>query len=67
MLFQLYSKINASEYKKLFLSLDMTHGMLGVSLKEVLDAYEKLLGVPFEMLDRPMVIFLDEVQYDPTW
>lgn len=66
-LFQLYSMINASEYSKLFLSLDTTHGLLGVSLYEVLETYEKLLGKPFEALDKPLVLFLDEVQYDKTW
>lgn len=67
MLFQLYSQINATEYPKLFLSLDNTHLLLWVKLAEVLDAYEKILGTPFEMLKKPIIIFLDEVQYDSTW
>jgi uncharacterized protein len=67
MLFQLYSQINASEYTKLFLSLDNTRLLLGVNLAEVLDAYEKILGQPFEMLEKPIILFLDEVQYDNTW
>ncbi len=66
-LFQLYSQVNSSEYTKLFLSLDRTYGVLGVTLEEVLSAFEILLGKPFEMLEKPVLLFLDEVQYDPTW
>ncbi len=66
-LFQLYSLINSSEYYKLFLSLDNTHGLLWVSLHEVLSTYEKLLWQSFETLDKPLILFLDEVQYDSSW
>ncbi len=66
-LFQLYTALNTADCYKLFLSLDITHGLLGVSLYEVLATYEKLLGMPFEMLDKPLILFLDEVQYDTTW
>ena len=66
-LFQLYSQIDSSECYKLFLSLDTTHGLLGVSLYEVLTTYQTLLGMPYENLDKPLILFLDEVQYDSTW
>jgi uncharacterized protein len=67
LLFQLYWEVNSAEYIKLFLSLDRTHGVLGVNLNEVLSALEIILGKPFELLEKPVLLFLDEVQYDPTW
>ncbi|MFZ2300061.1 MAG: AAA family ATPase, partial [Candidatus Moraniibacteriota bacterium] len=41
--------------------------VLGSSLKEVLSAYEKIIGESFEKLTKPVFIFIDEAQYDPKW
>jgi predicted AAA+ superfamily ATPase len=38
-----------------------------VSLNEVLDVYEELIDVAFERLTAPMLLFLDEIQYDEKW
>lgn len=41
--------------------------LLGASLKEVLDAYENILGESFETTKYPTIIFVDEVHRDPNW
>lgn len=51
----------------LYVSLDEVSGLLDASLKDVLDAYESILGQSFERLTEPIFIFVDEVQYDPKW
>ncbi|MEK9183088.1 MAG: AAA family ATPase [Patescibacteria group bacterium] len=52
---------------RLFLSVDQITQILGSSLNEILEAYEELLGFSFEQLDKPLYLFLDEVQYDDKW
>lgn len=64
---QLYSEIKCQEFHKIYLSLDDTSRSLGVTLNELLLAYEKILGKKFEELNNPLYLFLDEVQYDPSW
>lgn len=39
----------------------------GLSLNNALDAYEYVLGKPFEKLDFPVLLFIDEVQQDKNW
>ncbi len=39
----------------------------GLSLNDALDAYEIILGKPFEKLDFPVLLFVDEVQQDKNW
>lgn len=67
LLFQLYNQIQSTDYYRLFLSLDHTHGLLGLSLSDVLTFYETILGMNYEKLDKPLVLFIDEAQYDPQW
>ena len=64
---QLYEQTKVENKKKLFLSVDQAVGIFGVSLKEILEVYEELLGVSFEQLTEPVFLFLDEVQYDEKW
>jgi predicted AAA+ superfamily ATPase len=40
---------------------------LGVSLGEILEVYQKMLGTDFESLETKVYLFLDEVQYDDSW
>jgi len=67
LLAQLYNQTNTLNINKLFLSVDQVTQIFGVSLKDVLDAYEELLGTSFERLTEPVFIFLDEAQYDKNW
>lgn len=39
----------------------------GLTLNDALDAYETILGKPFESLDFPVLLFIDEVQQDKNW
>jgi len=51
----------------LYISLDEVVEKVGSDLSELLDEYERLLGVSFEELEKPTFIFVDEVQADPKW
>lgn len=57
----------SGERRMLYISLDEVVNVLGSSLKDVLVAYEKILGESFEKLTKPVFIFIDEAQYDPKW
>lgn len=41
--------------------------LLGSNLKEVIDAYESILGESFESAKNYTVLFVDEVHRDPEW
>lgn len=64
---QIYSTKRQTDCYKLFLSADQITQLLGSDLNEVLSVYEEIIGSPFESLDKPLVLFLDEIQYDPKW
>ena len=51
----------------LYISLDEVVNVFGSSLKDVLTAYEKIIGESFEKLTKPVFIFIDEAQYDSKW
>ena len=53
--------------RMLYVSLDEVVNVLGSSLKDVLSAYEKIIGESFEKLTKPVFIFIDEAQYDQKW
>ncbi len=57
----------AGERRMLYISLDDVVNVLGSSLKDVLVAYEDIIGESFEKLTKPLFIFIDEAQYDPKW
>lgn len=66
LLAQLFTNLEWESNYKLYLSLDQTTD-LGFSLTEILSAYEELLGSSFETLQKPVFLFLDEVQYQDKW
>ncbi len=67
LLAQLFDAQKIPLKNKLFLSVDQTIQYLGVSLEKVVEAYEDILGVVFEKLDEPVILFLDEIQYEKDW
>lgn len=67
LLSQLYFENSNPHINRLYLSVDQVTQMLGVTLEEILLAYEELLGTVFERLDKPTLLFLDEIQYDKKW
>lgn len=67
LLAQLFHEQRISQKNKLFLSVDQTIQYLGVSLNQIIDAYEDILGTVFEKLEEPVILFLDEIQYEKDW
>jgi len=64
---QLYYEKKILDARRLNLSVDHIVQILGVSINDVLDAYEDLIGMAMERLDKPLFLFLDEIQYDEKW
>lgn len=67
LLAQLFTQLRCDDNHKIYISLDDASRNLGVTIKELLEVYEEMLGMPLEKLTKPVYLFLDEVQYDPTW
>lgn len=67
LLSQLYFENANPNINRLYLAVDQVTQILGVTLEEILSAYEDILGTVFERLDKPTLLFLDEIQYDKNW
>jgi len=67
LLAQLFYEQKIPQKNRLFLSVDQTIQYLGAPLDQVIDAYEDILGIVFERLNEPVILFLDEVQYEKNW
>ena len=66
-MYQLYhSKKNIDAYF-LILPVDEVVETLGSSISEVLTVFEEIVGKSLSNLDKPLLLFLDEVQYDEKW
>lgn len=64
---QLYSAYRSRFSHVLFLSVDRSINLFNAGIDDLMQAYEQILGVDLEALDRPVAVFLDEVQSDPNW
>ena len=64
---QIFNSHKGKEVYRLLLYLDQTSQLLGASLDEIIYIYEELIGKSLEKLDKPLLLFLDEVQYDKKW
>lgn len=51
----------------LYISTDQVVNELRADLYSVFDEYQKILGIPFEKLDRNLFIFIDEIHFDKKW
>jgi len=51
----------------LYISTDQVVNELRTDLYSVFKEYQKILGVPFEKLDRNLFIFIDEIHFDNKW
>lgn len=67
LLAQLYCDKYDKDVHKLYLSIDHLVRIIGVSLDDVLSVYEEFLGVSFERLNKPVLLFLDEIHADSKW
>lgn len=66
-MYQLYhAKKNIDGYF-LILSVDEITQTLGSNINEIIDVFEEIIGRPITNLDKPLFLFLDEVQYDEKW
>jgi len=61
-----YAKKNIDAYF-LVLAVDEIVETLGSSLNEILITFEEMIGKSLSNLDKPLFLFLDEVQYDKKW
>jgi len=61
-----YAKKNIDGYF-LILSVDEITQTMGSNISEVISAFEEIIGRPITNLDKPLFLFLDEVQYDEKW
>jgi len=66
-MYQLYYANKNIDAHFLVLAVDEIVETLGSSISEVLIAFEEMIGQPLSGLDKPLLLFLDEVQYDKKW
>ncbi|MFH1611813.1 MAG: AAA family ATPase [bacterium] len=67
LMYQLYyAKKNIDAYF-LVLSVDEVVKTINSSIGEILSVFEEVIGKPLSNLDKPLFLFLDEVQYDEKW
>ncbi len=62
-----FKKMGLPKSHALFVSLDDAVENLDLSLREIIEAYEVVLGVSFEKQQKPILLFIDEAQYDSKW
>ncbi|EKD62076.1 MAG: hypothetical protein ACD_52C00313G0001 [uncultured bacterium] len=68
LLAQLFLKFSPRYSKDmLYISTDQVVNELRADLYSVFEEYQKILGVPFEKLDRNLFIFIDEIHFDKKW
>lgn len=67
LLSQLFKQYQKEDVYTLFLSVDQIIQILDVSLYDFLSVYEEFIGKSFEQLDKPLLLYLDEIQYEEKW
>ncbi len=67
LLYQLYFAKRHKDCYQLVLSMDQVVQILNSNLHEIITVYEELIDHYLETLDKPLLLFLDEVQYDHKW
>ncbi len=66
-MYQLYHANKDIDAYFLILAVDEIVETLGSSINEILIAFEEMTGRSLSNLDKPLFLFLDEVQYDKKW
>lgn len=51
----------------LFLSVEEIENLLNAGVNDIILAFENILGQNIESIEKPTLIFLDEIQADPKW
>lgn len=66
-MYQLYHAKKSIDAYFLILPVDEIVETLGSNIDEILSVFEEVVGMPLSNLDKPLLLFLDEVQYDRKW
>ncbi len=66
-MYQLYNENKKIDAYFLALPVDEVVETLGSNINEILGVFEEIIGRPLVDLDKPLFLFLDEVQYDKKW
>ncbi len=66
-MYQLYHSRKNIDANFLILSVDEVVETLGSNISEILSVFEEVTGNLLTNLDKPLFLFLDEVQYDKKW
>jgi len=67
LLAQLFLSLPNENITKLYLSVDEAVKRFDVSLWDVIENYEMLIGKHIEETENPLILFLDEIHYDKKW
>ncbi|HSX29078.1 MAG TPA: AAA family ATPase [Candidatus Saccharimonadales bacterium] len=67
MISQLFQAIRCNPRNKIFVAIDNAKDSLEIGVSEIVQGYERYLGLNFEELTEPIYIFLDEIHFDPRW
>lgn len=66
-MYQLYQAKKQADGYFLVLSVDELTQTLGSNISEIVSVFEESIGRSITNLDKPLFLFLDEVQYDEQW
>lgn len=67
LLAQLFLSLPDENITKLYLSVEEAIKRFDVSLWDIIDNYEELMGKHLEDIDTPLLFFFDEIHYDEKW
>lgn len=67
LLAQLFLDQPLKDVQKVYLSIDEIVKRFEVNLWDVIDHFEEINGMHLEEMKEPLLLFLDEVHYDPKW
>ena len=67
LLAQICSEFKKEDIQVLFLSVEDLRNYFEVGISEIVSTYETIIGENLESVQKPILIFFDEVQTDPKW
>jgi len=67
LLAQLFLSLPNENVTKLYLSVDEAIKRFDVSLWDIVENYEELIGKRIEEINTPLFLFFDEIHYDEKW
>ncbi len=67
LLAQLYLSLSNENVTKLYLSVEEAIKRFDVTLWDIVENYEELVGKHIVELETPLILFLDEIHYDEKW